>query len=232
MRLRQVLLIALVAFLIVLPSSLAAGAKTSRLLVSVRATVTKQWSYSTSRTVAGCSTKVSANGTRTIKLRTSDVSVVTANWPGGRARVKFAGKVRFLAGVVEQVGSKTTTRGGPTGCESGKSQADCAPVTRSFRNRSATIVSRRAHLLTFGALKGLVPGAFFGSCPGEPSAIRSVTGGLELADAKFSEKQLFDRTVAGVTLAGGAEITTQLLNGSARVLQRVHWTLTLRRLGA
>jgi hypothetical protein len=35
-----------------------------------------------------------------------------------------------------------------------------------------------------------------------------------------------------MTLQGSSEVTTQTLIGSAKVIQRVDWRLTLRRLGA
>jgi hypothetical protein len=230
-RLRQVFIVILAATLTGFPSAFAARTSSARFLVSVRASVTKQWTYATARTVAGCGTKVSGGGIRTIKLRTSDMSAVTASWAGGRALVRFLGKARFLAGSVSQSGSKTTTASGPTGCKSGVEHKDCKVVVRSFRNQSASLVSRKRHLLSFGAMRGLVPSQFFGSCPGEPSVVRSVTGGVELADAKLNEKNLFDRTVAALTLAGSADATTQLTDGSARVVQHVRWTVTLRRLG-
>jgi hypothetical protein len=35
-----------------------------------------------------------------------------------------------------------------------------------------------------------------------------------------------------MTLQGSSEVTTETLNGSAKVVQRVDWRLTLRRLGS
>jgi hypothetical protein len=77
----------------------------------------------------------------------------------------------------------------------------------------------------------LVPDVFFNGCPGEPRPVRAVVAGLALADTSFSERDLFDRSVGGFTLAGTADATTTLLNGSGRILHRVRWTLTLRRVG-
>jgi hypothetical protein len=80
-------------------------------------------------------------------------------------------------------------------------------------------------------MKKLVPAAFVNDCPGEPGSVRAVNAGLAFADATFSERELFNRRVGGLTLEGDAEGTTTLLSGSARIAHRVHWTLTLRRLG-
>jgi hypothetical protein len=86
--------------------------------------------------------------------------------------------------------------------------------------------------VSFRAATGFVPDEFFNTCPGEPTAVRGIAGGLDLAGAKLSEADLFDRTVGGMTVQGSSEVTTQTLNGSAKVVQSVDWRLTLRRLGS
>jgi hypothetical protein len=93
------------------------------------------------------------------------------------------------------------------------------------------VVSHRLHRLGLRRITGLVPSDFFGSCPGEPSAVRAIAGGIELADSTYSERDLFDPTTAAVTQQGSADVTNNFLNGTATVLEHVRWTLVFRRLG-
>ena len=211
-------------------SASAAPTLSARFLVSVRATITKQWTYTTSRASEGCRVQVRGSGTRTISLRTRDVSVVAARWSGGRSHVTFSGGIGPLGVTVRQLGTKRTTTSGPAGCEDSV-RTSCTPVTRAFRGPRAQLASERAHRLSFRRMKNFVPDAFFNDCPGEPAAMRRITAGLPFADAGFSERELFDRSIGGITLDGDAEGTTTLVNGSGRVVHRVHWALTLRRIG-
>jgi hypothetical protein len=229
---RSVILTALVA-LIGLQAGVAATSRASsiRFLVTVRATVTKQWTYTTTKAAEGCASKIKGSGARTVALRSSDVSVVRGTWPGGNRRARFTGSVR-IAGTIKQAGAKTTTTTGDAGCSKGTHRVTCARVTRSFRNKAVQLVSRRVHRLGFRRIAGLVPDDFFTSCPGEPSGVRALAGGIELAGARYSERDLFDRNTAGVTLQGSADITTKLLKSPGSVVQHVRWTLSLRRVGA
>jgi hypothetical protein len=120
---------------------------------------------------------------------------------------------------------------GGAGCDQGTRDLSCDRVSRSVSNLRAQLVSGRLHKVGFRRMKGVVPAAFFGSCPGEPTAVRSIGGGLALADASLNERDLFDRDVGGLTLHGEADATTTLLNRSATVVEHVRWTVTLRRLG-
>jgi len=225
---------ALIPLLVTLTAATAAGAggtSGATFLASLTGTVTKRWTYATSQSVNGCSVKTTGAGNRTISLRSSDDSVVVARRAaGGRAR--FSGSVRFLHEYVQQAGTKTTQSTGPGACDSSPRRLVCKRIARSLQNRAAQPVSRRLHRLTFQPMRALVPDAFLSSrCPGEPSAVRDVAGGVELAVARFSEADVFDRTAGGITLQGTTDVTTQTLSGSAKVVQHVSWRLRLRRLG-
>jgi hypothetical protein len=232
MRLRAALIVPFVAVL----AAQAAGARqtsSAQFLVSLRATVTKQWTYTaTRRPSSDCRERIAGRGERTVSLRSRDVSVVIARWAGGRARVKFAGNVGSLGATVVQRGTKTTRSSGGAECTQGTDRRSCPALSRRVVDLHGRLVSGRLHKLSFGRIRGVVPPIFFNDCPGEPVAVRSVSAGLGLADASFSERDLFDRNVGGLTLQGTADADTTLLNGSASIVQRVHWTLTLRRLGA
>src|SRR5437764_15062571 len=103
-----------------------------RFLVTVRATVTKKWSYATASTSAGCTTKTQGSGTRTISLRT-DEAIVNGRWAGGTARAKFVNPVRGVAGSVTQTGTKTTKTSG-VGCTPGR-KFNCARKDATLRKR-------------------------------------------------------------------------------------------------
>lgn len=231
MPLGRALILAVVGVVIALPAAVAADTTTARFLVTVRGTVTKQWSYRVQTRSGDCTRTVSGSGTRTIRVRSADASVVAGSWPGPRAPATFDGAVR-LAGAIRQSGSKTTRDGGPAGCPQDERHPDCGLLTRTFQNRSMRLVSGRPRRLGFRRIPGLVPDVFYNGCPGEPSAVRRLAGGINLADAAYSEKELFDRSTAGVTLRGSTDVTTKLFSPPGSVLQRARWTLTLRRLGA
>jgi len=212
----------------------AAASQTSRasFLVSLTGSVSKQWNYSaTSQTLEGCTVKTSGAGKRTIAFRSADNSVVRAG-RSGKGRVKFSGDVGSLGETIRQSGTKTTRATAGAGCDTALHRLVCKRITRSVPNRVLRLVSRRPHRIGFKAAKSPVPAEFFNTCPGEPTAVRGIAGGLDLAAATMSEADLFDRSVGGMTLQGSSEVTTQTLSGSAKVVQRVNWRLTLRRLGS
>src|SRR2546423_9641688 len=94
----------------------AASAKetaSARFLGKLRATVTKQWTYGTTKASADCTTKTTGSGKRTITLR-ADEAIVNARWAGGSARARFLNPIRGVTGSVTQSGSKTTRSSGTT----------------------------------------------------------------------------------------------------------------------
>ena len=232
MRPRNVSILLVAATLTALQSAAAAETSTTaRFLVSLRGTIKKGWSYTSSGLTDGCRTHVSGNGTRSISLRSRDVSVVTARRAGTAGRVIFSGTVTAIGGTIRESGTKTTRSSGPVGCEQDTQKTTCPPVTQTFRGQHARLVGGRRHTLTLGPMKRLVPDAFFNDCPGEPRAVRRISTGLGFADARLNERDIFDRSVAGLTLQGSADASTTLFNRSAKIEQHVRWTLTLRRLG-
>jgi len=233
MRRGKVLLFVVIAALLALQAAAASQTSRASFLVSLSGTVTKQWTYTaTAQTPEGCTVRTSGAGTRKITFRSSDNSVVRTS-RNGKSLVRFSGYVRALRETIQQSGTKTTkatTEKSP--CDTTPHRLVCRLMTRSRSNRALQLVSRRAHHVTFKPATGLVPSEFFNTCPGEPTAARGIAGGLDLAAAKLSEADLFERAVGGMTLQGSSEVTTQALNGSAKVVQRVEWRLTLRRLGS
>jgi hypothetical protein len=229
--LRRALLVGLAVAATALQAAAAARTSSGQFLVTLHATLTKQWTYATSTKAAGCTSLVAGSGMRTISLRSSDASVIIGSWPGGRARASFSQTIRSLTGSITQSGTKTTRTTGAAPCSQETHRLQCARITRSLQNRSVQVVSRHVHRLGFRRIQGLVPSDFFGSCPGEPSAVRAIAGGIELADSTYSERDLFDPKTAAVTQQGSADVTSNFLNGTGTVLERVRWTLILRRLG-
>jgi hypothetical protein len=227
----KIALVAVAAALAGLQAAAASGVGETRFLASLSGTVSKRWTYTSTQTINGCTVTTTGKGTRTISLRSADDSVIGARrGVGGRAR--FSGSLRFLTETVRQSGTKTTQTTGPSACEKSIRRLVCKRLTRSLKNRAVQPVSRRAHELGFRPVSGLVPRGFFApACPGEPSEVRSVRGGLELASARFREADLFDRNVGGMTLQGSSAVTTQTLGGDATVVQHVGWRLRLQRLG-
>jgi len=206
------------------------NARVTRFAVSVHGTFTKEWTYTRTSTVNGCSTHVTANGTRTVRLRTTSVPILTGRWAGGTARARFTGAIGVRAGIV-QTGTRTTTIGTDPGCETGKHKVTCQPVNRSYAGKTTGVLSRRRHRLGLLPIRGLISADFLTTCPGEPKNVRAVGTGVELGDAKYAEGTLFASTTAGVTLQGRADATTQLGGGTGTVVQHVRLTLGLRHVG-
>lgn len=220
-------------FVLALEAASAADSQSSaaRFAATFRGSVVKQWTYTSSSTVNGCKTRVNVSGTRKITVRSSDVSLLVGAWSGGKARARFFGKI-VLGGSVQQTGTKSSTVTAGAGCELGTHRQACTRVARSVSNQKTGLISRRRHRLGLLPIYTLVSHDFITPCPGEPPAIQAIAGGLDIAGAGYQEAELFARSTAGETLQGSADVSTNLLNGSGSVVQHVHWTLTLRRVGA
>lgn len=203
----------------------------TRFAATFRASIVKQWSYTSTSTLNGCKTRTKGSGTRRITLRSSDVSLVAGSWSGGKSRARFSGAI-VAGGSVQQSGAKTTTVTAGVGCELGSHRQTCAKVNRSVSDKKTGLISRRLRRIGLLRIRGLVSSDFDTPCPGEPTSIKAIAGGVELAGASYSESELFARSTAGLTLQGSADVSTKLLNGSGAVVQHVRWTLTLRRVGA
>jgi hypothetical protein len=229
-RRRQALIVALAGGLAVLQTAAAADtrAPTRRFIVTVRATITKEWTYTTPATVNGCASQIVGSGRRILTLRSDGASTVTASWAGGKSRARFSGRVS-LAGTLVQTGTKTIRTPAGNGCDGDVHSSSCTPVRRTFADHRIGLVSRRRHRLGFTRLTGVVPRSVYTTCPGEPAGVRALSSGLEAADTSYSERELFDRATAGLTLEGDADVSTKLLGSPGNVVQHVRWTLLFRR---
>jgi hypothetical protein len=215
--------------LITVATAAAGAAPPPRFRVTGQGKVTKTWSYSTSTTADGCTTHVTAHGSRTIALRTPRAARLTASSARAGKRVRFAGKLP-LAGAVTQTGTRTTRQTGAAGCDKAARTVTCSRLRAKVGGRSIRLVSRRAHRVGSTRLRGLVPRRFLSAgCPGEPAEVRGLADVVEIPDASFRERDLFDRGVVELTLRAHTDATTELSEPEGTVDQRVRWTLRLRR---
>lgn len=220
--------LALLTALAALPMALAADSATRRFMVTGRASLSERWTYTATTSTGGCSSRVSATGLRTIGLRTSDLGAVRGTWAGGTARARFTGSILF-GGTVTQSGTKTTRVTGAAVCDKGTHTSTCPRVRRTFSSRPVGLVSGHPHRIGFRPLRGIVAPAFYTDCPGEPTAIRRLSNGLEAADAGYRERELFDPSTGGYGVEGDTTLTTPVTNGI--VVQRIRWSLLFRRVG-
>jgi hypothetical protein len=220
----------LLALITVATAAIAAGATPPpRFLVTGQGKVTKTWWYATSTTADGCTTWVTGHGSRTIALRTPLAGRLTASWASVGKRVRFAGKLP-LAGAVTETGTRTTRQTGAAGCDRAARTVTCPRMRATVGGRSIGLVSRRAHRVGSTRLRGVVPGRFlFARCPGEPAEVRGFADVVEIPDASFRERDVFDRGVVELTLRAHTDATTELSEPEGTVDQRVRWTLRLRR---
>jgi hypothetical protein len=202
----------------------------ARFAVTLHGTASKQWTYSRTTKVGSCTTVVKATGMRTVTMRNADVALVTGSWSGGKARARFAGPIP-VRGTIVQSGTKTTKVSGTSGCGVGTTRQTCARVTRSYSDKTTGLLSRRLHRLGITRVRDLVSSDFDTPCPGEPKNVRAVSATVELADASYSERSLFDRTTAGLSLQGGIAVTTTLGGGTGTVVQHASLSILLRHVG-
>jgi hypothetical protein len=193
--------------------------------------VSEHWTYSSSSKAAGCTTAVTAGGTRTFSLRSSDVSSIAMRWSGGTSRARFGGRIA-VAGSIAQSGTKTTRVTGPSGsCDVGTHRQTCQRLRAAISERNVGIVSLRRHRLSLTPLRAVVPAGFYTDCPGEPTPIRRLSNGLDVADAPYSEHVLAAPSTGGLSVQGGAKVTDGFLKPASHVVQQIQWTLLFRRVG-
>jgi hypothetical protein len=152
-------------------------------------------------------------------------------WSGGPSRARFGGRIAVAGSIVES-GTKTTRVAGASGsCDVGAHRQTCERMRGTISGRDVGIISLRRHRLSLTPLRGVVPNSFYTDCPGEPTPIRLLSNGLDVADASYSERVLAAPSTGGLSLRGGAEVTDGFLKPPSHVVQQIHWTLLFRRVG-
>ena len=195
-----------------------------RLALTLTASISKSWTYSSTRTEENCRVRTRGSGERTITLRSHRPTIVTARGVGSRI-VFRPSAVRFLGGVVTEGGSKTEY----ASCDGKITAFDCVRFRREFAGKAARFSSPRSGVLRFAPLVGL-PRANQPTCPGEPANVRKEEPGLRSAPGRLREEILLDPRFKRFVSTGNLTRTRRFGGTSvATVRQRVHWALTFAR---
>jgi hypothetical protein len=197
-----------------------ADARRATFRVTLSAKVTKTWDYVATREEPGCTSRTRVRGSRTVTLRSVRPTVVVVTSSSGRLRFRPA-LVRFVTAVTRQDGSVSTS-----GCGS-PTQRDCTRVQRSFTNQSFGFFRSRPGELIFRPTRDY---AIASTCPPEDRAVRTERPGIQFAEGRLVERDLFNRRVRSLSANGGYDEQTEIEGGpDGRVLVRADWHLRFTR---
>lgn len=193
-------------------------------LVTLEATVTKDWNTVTMSTVSGCPTSERSVGKRKIKLRSTRPTIVIVTFNGGR--VSYPGAVvRYVRVELNQTGSRTATLQAP--CKERTVHSRCPRAHRVVSGaRFGFFRSARNELSFHSARLPELPMA----CPPESSSLRAIRASLQIAQGELSEAALMNPRIPSQTAAGSADVETDLdSRETGRVVVHVSWELTFTR---
>ena len=203
----------------------AAQPKRVAFLVTLNATVVKNWNAVSQTTVNGCPTSQRSIGRRVVTLQSKRPTTVVVTFRNQRM-VSFApSAVRFLAGEVAQTGSRTTTVKPP--CSPSTKRSTCGRRHRAVKGVRLAFFRSARNEISFrpAGLPRLAAG-----CPPESAQVRAIHSGLEEADGEISEEALADSRIRTQTATGSAAAETDLEGEeTGRVVERVSWKLTFTR---
>lgn len=219
-------LAALVAVLACVPAVSARGEATATFRVTLGAQLTKTWDYVDTREEKGCAVADRVRGSRTVTLASSRPTTLRVTTVNGRPRFSPA-VVRRVTARARQSGSVDSTAQG-AGCVP-LTHRDCVRLRRTLSNQAVQFFRSGRNELSFRRTRNF---SAIGSpsCPPENQSVREEQPELHKAAGEIAEKDLFNRRVATITAGGISEETAELDGGpTGRVVTRVSWTLTFRR---
>jgi hypothetical protein len=195
--------------------------------VTLTAQITKRWNYITSRQEGECTVSTRVEGNRTVTLRSARPTIVRATSTAGRLRF-IPAVVRWVTAGASQGGAVTRTERG-LGCTP-VTRTECVRVRRTLANQTLSFFRSRRNEISFRRTRDF--GAGISSCPPEAAEVRAEQTGIHEAQGELSERDLFRRGIRFQRASGLFEETTDLegeLEG--RIVERVSWSLTFRRVG-
>lgn len=211
----------------------AAGAATPKRAVfnvTLRASLTKDWTVARSTVQGDCTETITSTGQWRMGLASRRPSrlVFTLVRRGRPLRISPA-VVRSIAGTATLAGSVRTLTRGP-GCD-GSLRRTCAPQRGTVRAATARLTSPRPGVARFARLRGAAAVRFGGACPEQPVDVRSLRTDLDLADAPLGAADVFTRDVSRFFISGNTTQETTIEGEyDGKVTERVRWTLTFTRI--
>jgi hypothetical protein len=190
--------------------------------VTVTAQLTKTWDYVSTGQAGDCTVSTHVVGSRTITLRSSRPSVVTA--------IGTPGRVGFTPTLLRSVTARTTQDGTVTVTERGvgcigRTHTDCTRQTRTLSNQTLRFYRSRPGEISFRRSRDFGAG-LSRTCPPEDPEVQVERPGIHEAQGDLSERQLFDRGFRTQTVSGSFVEETEIEGGpDGRVVERVSWNL-------
>ena len=208
------------------PAVSARAEATATFRVTLSAQLTKTWDYVDTREDAGCVFTDRVRGSRTVSLASSRPTIVRVRTVNGKPRF-VPTLLRRITARARQSGSvDSTTRG--AGCIP-VTNRDCVRLRRTLSNQAVQFFRSGRNELSFRRTRNF---SAIGSpsCPPEVQAVREEQPELHEAPGEIAEKDIFNLRVATITAGGISDETAELEGGpTGRVVARVSWTLTFRR---
>jgi hypothetical protein len=196
--------------------------------VTLKATLTKDWSYVDEGELDGCPLKTQVQGRRVVTLRSTKPTLVRVRFAGGRA-VYSPAWVRSLLVLASQSGVVATNRALPPSCVAREARrSTCAPLRRASRGAAVRFFRSRRNEVSFARSPEYA--AFPATCPLQTASVRAERPSLDLAEGEISEAELRDPRIGFQTVTGSAIETTDFEgDGDGKVVVRVSWALRFER---
>lgn len=197
--------------------------------VTLKATMTKDWSYVDEAELDGCPITTRVQGRRVVTLRSSRPTPVRVTFVGARA-VYSPAYVRFLLVQASQSGVVSTDRALPPTCTMHEARrTNCPRLRLSSRDAAVRFFRSRRNEISFARTREFA--TFPTTCPLQTASVRAERLSLDLVEGgEISEAEFRDPRIRFQTVTGSAVETTDFEgDGDGKVVVRVNWQLTFVR---
>jgi hypothetical protein len=197
--------------------------------VTLKATLTKDWSYVDEGELDGCPITTHVQGRRVVTLRSSRPTPVRITFVGGRAAYS-RGYVRFILVQASQSGVVTTNRALPPTCTVREARrVNCTRLRLSSRDAAVRFFRSRRNEISFARTREFA--TFPTTCPLQTASVRAERPSLDLTEGDISEAEFRDPKFRFQTATGSAVETTDFEgDGDGKVVVRVSWQLMFVRM--
>jgi hypothetical protein len=196
--------------------------------VTLKATMTKDWSYVDEGELDGCPIKTQVQGRRVVTLRSTGPTLVRVRFAGGRA-VYSPARVRSLLVLASQSGVVSTDRRLPPSCTVREvRRSNCSPLRLASRGAAVRFRRSGRNEISFARTREFA--TFPATCPQQTASVRAERPSLDYAEGEISEAELRNPRIRFQTATGTAVETTDFEgDGDGKVVVRVSWALRFER---
>jgi hypothetical protein len=196
--------------------------------VTLKATMTKDWTYVAEDELDGCPITTGVQGRRVVTLRSTKPTLVKVTFTGGRA-VYSPPYVRSLLVQASQSGVVSYERTLPPSCTVREARrTNCPRLRLSSRDAAVRFLRSRRNEISFTRSREFA--TFSTTCPQQTASVRAERPSLDMAEGEISEAELRNPRFRFQTATGTAVETTDFEgDGDGKVVVRVSWELTFER---